>query len=136
MILVVLLQLFHVKIIVKSKKLNNLVEHILMIGMILMEVLLVKFIIVIMMKAVHVIKKPNVIFIKVIWKDRVMKDLWLRIMYFLDNNLILLMMHLNLVLGVFLKKQNFFMIKKQTEYLEWACLKVKVQKIKSPYMSR
>jgi hypothetical protein len=114
---------------------NNLAELILMIGMILIEVLLVKYIIVIMMMAVHVIKNLNVIFIKVIWKGLVMKDLWLKIKYFLDNNLILLMMHLILVLDVFLKKQSFFMIKKQTEYLEWACQEVKVHEIKSQYMS-
>ena len=135
MIQVVPSQLSHVKIIVKFKMVNNLAELILMIGMILIEVLLVKYIIVIMMMAVHVIKNLNVIFIKVIWKGLVMKDLWLKIKYFLDNNLILLMMHLILVLDVFLKKQSFFMIKKQTEYLEWACQEVKVHEIKSQYMS-
>ncbi len=135
MIQVVPSQLSHVKIIVKFKRVNNLAELILMIGMILIEVLLVKYIIVIMMMAVHVIKNLNVIFIKVIWKGLVMKDLWLKIKYFLDNNLILLMMHLILVLDVFLKKQSFFMIKKQTEYLEWACQEVKVHEIKSQYMS-
>jgi hypothetical protein len=76
LIQVVPLQLSHVKIIVKFKKANNLAELILMIGMILIEVLLVKYIIVIMMMAVHVIKNLNVIFIKAIWKGLVMKDLW------------------------------------------------------------
>ena len=105
-----------------------------MIGMILIQVLVSIFIIVKLIRDVLVQVKTNVAFIRDIWRDQVIQALWLEIKFSLEIKVMKVLILFHLLLGVLIRRQNFFILKKLMVYwvLEEALLLI--QKMKNRYL--